>query len=101
MKYEKHERDNMKTYTHKFSNGAICTVKVSEERPKNGSTPTREINWVGEMSPDIADEYTQFQHVINQDMADTHGIKIMCVTPCSDGTVEKWGYTPHEKPIRL
>jgi len=92
----------MKTYTHKFSTGAICTVQVSETLPENGSTPTREISWEGEeMTSEIADEYTQFQHVVNQDMGDAHGIKIMCVTSCTDGTMEKWGYTPHEKPRLL
>lgn len=91
----------MKSYTHKFSNGAICTVVVEVAPPENGGSHLREIKWEGQQTAEIAEEYTEFQHIVNQDFADTHGIRIMCITPCSDGTLEKWGYVPNEKPRLL
>ncbi len=91
----------MKSYTHKFSNGAICTVVVEDSRPENGSSHIRSLKWSGEQDANIADEYTEFQHIVNQDFADAHGIRIMCITTRSDGEFEKWGYVPHEKHRRL
>ena len=83
-----------------FGAGVTATVRVSKSPPSKGASHIREIEWTGTPRPKHLTRYITWMNSVNQQLADTWGIKLMHVFQTTPQDVEVWTYAPGKKSRR-
>jgi hypothetical protein len=89
--------DDYLTFSHKFSRGLQCTLKVRDEPPA-GFQPNVEIKWIGRPNTSDLPSYRKWILATFQLLADRWQQKILYCLGASPTRTELWTFEPNKRP---
>jgi hypothetical protein len=90
----------MKTFTHDFGDGVICTLEIADPVEGNSGGP-RKVNWSKLGTGSLTRRYVAWMNSVNCQLANEWQVSLCHVFRLGQFEQEAWGYWPGKPPKLL